>query len=176
MKRVGQIYRSEFNNRIKDGIENNESIFILSFSNLSSKTLSTLRKSLQKSGASMFVSKNSIAQNALKELKYDPLVDRVSKQTAFIWSNADSAAVSKVLIDFSKDLEHVSVRGGLLDGRILVDSDVKRLSELPSREVLLATLLGTIQAPVSRLMGALNAKSRELLSILKQYSEKKGGN
>ncbi|MGE0269021.1 MAG: 50S ribosomal protein L10 [Candidatus Omnitrophota bacterium] len=176
MKRVGQIYRAEFNNRIRKGIEDNQSIFILSFSNLSSITLSNLRKNLQKSGASMFVSKNSIAQNALKELKFDGLVNRVAKQTAFVWSNSDSAAVSKILIDFSKDLDHVDVKGGLLDGRVLIDTDVKRLSELPPREVLLAMLLGTIQAPVSQLIGALNAKSRELLSILKQYSEKKGGN
>ncbi|MBP9854543.1 MAG: 50S ribosomal protein L10 [Candidatus Omnitrophica bacterium] len=176
MKRVGQIYRSEFNNRIRQGIESNESCFILSFSKLSSKTLSNLRKDLQKSGASMFVSKNSIAQNALEELKHEGLINRVSDQTAFVWTNADSSAVSKVLINFSKDLEHVKVKGGLLSGRVLLDTDVKRLSELPSREVLLSMLLGTLQAPASRLAGALNAKSRELLSILKQYSEKKGGN
>ena len=81
-----------------------------------------------------------------------------------------------MIMEFSKDLDNVNVQGGVLDGRTLNEGDVKRLSDLPPREVLLSTLLGTIQAPLTRLAGALNAKSRDLLSILKQYSEKKGGN
>ncbi len=176
MTTVGKIYRTQFNNRIKDAIETNEGVFVVSFSNLSGLVLSDLRKDLKKAGASMFVSKNSIAENALKELGHDALADRVASQTAFVWTSADSAAVSKILVEFSKEKENVSVQGGLLDGRVLADADVKVLSDLPPREVLLSTLLGTIQAPLTRLAGALNAKSRDLLSILKQYSEKKGGN
>ena len=124
----------------------------------------------------MYVSKNSIAQKALKELKQDKLAERVVGQTAFIWSNADSVAVSKVLIKFIKDRERVTVPAGIFEGKILEQEDIKRLSELPSREVLLSMLLSTIQAPLTRLAGALNAKTREVLSILKQLSEKKGGN
>lgn len=176
MTTVGQLYRTEFNNRIKDAIESNESIFLLSFSELSGLAISDLRKELQKAGASMFVSKNSVAAKALEEMDHAPMVKMLERQTAFIWSNEDSAAISKILVEFSKEKENVNVQGGLLDGRILQDSDVKVLSDLPSREVLLSTLLGTIQAPLTRLAGALNAKSRDLLSILKQYSEKKGGN
>ncbi|MCB9720678.1 MAG: 50S ribosomal protein L10 [Candidatus Omnitrophica bacterium] len=176
MKRVGQVYREQINSKIVEGIEQNEGVFVMSFSGLNGAKLSGLRQQLQKAGASMFVSKNSIAAYALKELKHDTLADRVASQTAFVWTNADSAAVSKVLMEFSKDLDNVDIRGGVLDGRTLAQADVQRLSDLPPREVLLSTLLGTIQAPLTRLAGALNAKSRDLLSILKQYSEKKGGN
>ncbi len=176
MKRVGQIYREQINSKIVTGIEENESVFVMSFSGLSGTKLSILRQELQKAGASMFVSKNTIAAHALKEMKHESLAGRVTSQTAFVWSNADSAAVSKILMEFSKDLDNVDVQGGVLDGRTLEQADVKRLSDLPPREVLLSTLLGTIQAPLTRLAGALNAKSRDLLSILKQYSEKKGGN
>jgi large subunit ribosomal protein L10 len=80
------------------------------------------------------------------------------------------------LVDFVKGFEGVIVQGGLLQGRILEQEDVKRLSELPTREILLAKLLSVIQSPLNRLAMALNAKTRELLSILKQLSEKKGGN
>lgn len=176
MKRVGQIYREQINSRIVEGIEQNESVFVMSFSGLDGSKLNGLRQELQKAGANMFVSKNTIASIVLKELKHESLAERVSSQTAFVWSNADSAAVSKVLMEFSKELDDVDIQGGVLDGQTLDQADVKRLSDLPPREVLLSTLLGTIQAPLTRFAGALNAKSRDLLSILKQYSEKKGGN
>ncbi len=86
-----------------------------------------------------------------------------------------SAEISKVLCKFSKECEFVKLSAGLLEGRILNLDDIKKLSELPSKQVLLALLFGTIQAPLTRLAGALNAKTQELLSILKQLSEKKGG-
>jgi large subunit ribosomal protein L10 len=62
-----------------------------------------------------------------------------------------------------------------LQGAFLAKEDVSRLSDLPSREVLLAKLLSLMQSPATKLAYILNAKSRDLLSILKQYSEKKGG-
>lgn len=175
MKRVGQLYREVLANRIKDGLENKENAFLVSYTELSSIRISDLRKKLKEAGADVHVSRNTIAQKILKDLDHEKLAEKVSGQTAFVWSSADSAAVSKMLIDFTKECETFVVQGGLLDGRVLEQSDVKKLSELPPREVLLSTLLGTIQAPLTRLAGALNAKSRDLLSILKQYSEKKGG-
>ena len=91
-----------------------------------------------------------------------------------ILSNADASEVSKVLVKFAKAYEGFIVRGGVLDGAFLTEAQVKTLSDLPSREVLLAKFLGTLAAPVSRFAGALNGKTRDLMSILKQKSEKGG--
>jgi len=176
MKKVGQLYRESLVNQIKDGVDSNSCAFIMSYSNLSSIKLSNLRKTLKKAGANMYVTKNSVASVALKDLEHEKLVDGIADQTAFIWSNSDSAEISKILVNFAKEGKKVSVNGGILEGRILTGSDITRLSDLPSREVLLAMLLSTIQSPLTRLAGALNAKTRDLLSILKQLSEKKGGN
>lgn len=174
--KVGQIYRSGLANRIKEGVEKNSNVFLLSYTRLSAPQLNDIRKVLKKAGADVCVSKNAIAQLALKELKHDKLAQRISGQTAFVLTNKDSAAISKILIKFTKDLENLKLQGGLLEGKVLEKDDIKVLSELPSREVLLAMLLGTLQSPLARLAGALNAKTQELLSILKQLSEKKGGN
>jgi len=176
MKRVGQLFREKLVNEIKDGFNNHSSIFLLSYSQLSGQDINDFRKNLNKAGANVCASKNTIARLALKDVRQESLAEKISGQTAFVWSNEDSAAVSKILIDFEKEFEGVIVQGGLLDGKILDQSDIKRLSDLPSREVLLSQLLGTIQAPLTRLIGAFNAKSRDLLSILKQLGEQKGGN
>lgn len=176
MKRIGQVYREGLVNRISDGLSKNPSIFLLSFSRMNGPKLNDLRKTLKKAGAEVLVSRNAIANIALKEFKQEGLGEKISGQTAFVWSTGDSAELSKILIKFTKDSENIVVQGGLLDGSVLNQSDVKKLSDLPSKNVLLSQLLSIIQAPATRIAGALNAKSRDLLSILKQLSEKKGGN
>ncbi len=176
MTKIGQIYRTGLANRVRNGVEKNSNIFLLSYTALSTPQLNDIRKTLKKAGADVCVSKNAIAQLALRELKQDKLADRISGQTAFVLTNKDSIEVSKILIKFTKELESLKLQGGVLEGKLLEREDIKHLSELPSREVLLAMLLGTLQAPLTRLASALNAKSYELLSILKQLSEKKGGN
>ena len=174
MTRVGQVYRDNLVKNLTDGIGKHSNIFVLTYTALSGAKLNSLRKSLQQSGADMVVSKNSLARITLKNAKQDVLANRISGQTAFVWSNADSVSVSKILVKFAKDFDTITLQGGLLDGLLLEKEDVKKLSDLPSREVLLAQLLGTIQAPVTRLLYVFNAKSQELLSILKQYGESKG--
>ena len=176
MTRVGQLYRERLVTVCREGIEKNDNLFLVSYTKINSAKIGDLRKNLKQAGAKVSVNVNSLSRRALKDLKYDDLAGRVSGQTAFIWSNADVAAVSKILVDFAKGCETFVIQGGLLSGRVLKKEDVKTISELPSREVLLAQLLGMLQAPVSRLLGAFNAKSRDLLSILKQLSEQKGGN
>ncbi len=173
--KVGQLFREQLVTKIKSGVEENESVFLLSYSELSGDQTSELRKSLRQSGADVYVAKNAIAKRALKDLEKDDLAAEVKGQTAFVWGNTDSAEISKIIVKFTEDFEQLHVQGGLLQGSLLTKNDVKKLSDLPSREVLLATLLGTIQAPVSQLMNALNAKSKDLLSILKQLGEQKEG-
>lgn len=177
MERVGKIFRKGLSDGIKQGVENNSSVFVFSFSALSATKMNSLRKGLRKVGAKVVVSKNRVAKIALKEIQHEALGENVNGQTAFVFSDQDSVAVSKALLDFAKSCEGLLVQGGLLDGNILRKEDVKRLADLPPKEVLQAKLLGLISAPITRLYSALNAKSRELLSILKQLSEKKeGGN
>lgn len=176
MDKVGKIFRDSLIDNIKDGVENNKGIFLLSYSAVSSSEMDGLRKNLKKIGAQLYVSKNRIAQIALKEIDLEQLAEKIERQTAFAWSNEDAVEVSKALVNFTKKRENVEVKGGFLDGSFLDCNDVRRLADLPSKEVLRAQLLGTIIAPLTRLASVLNGKSRDLLSILKQLSEKKGGN
>ncbi|MFA5259644.1 MAG: 50S ribosomal protein L10 [Candidatus Omnitrophota bacterium] len=176
MGKVGRIYREKLVGSIKEGLENNDNVFILSYSAVSASQMNDLRKDLKRVGAAMCVSKNRIAQIALKGCQQDALAGRVKDQTAFVWSNADCAVVSKTLMKFLEKCGTASVQGGLLDGAVLDKSDVKRLADLPSRDVLLSQLLSVIVSPLTQLASVLNGKTRELLSILKQLSEKKGGN
>lgn len=176
MKRVGQVYRERLIKEVQKNIKGSDTTFFLTYTKLSGAQMNDLRRDLGKAGAKVFVTKNSFARIALKELKKEELGGRLSGQTACIYGAPDAVEVSKVLVKFIKASENIILRLGILGERVLEKEDVKRLSELPAKEVLYSILLGTIASPVTRLLGAMNSKQRDLLSILKQLSEKKGGN
>ena len=170
--KVGEIYRKKMSASVKDGVGKRSNTFVVSFHGVSSAKMDHLRKDLKRKKADMLVSKASVARIALKEAQYEELAKTLEGQMALVLSDADASEVSKVLVTFSKSYEGFVVRGGVLNGNILDQNEVKQLSDLPSREVLLATLLGTMQAPLTRFAGALNAKTRDLMSILTQLAKK----
>ncbi len=173
MKKVGQLFRENLFGHIQEGIKKNNAIFLFSYTKISGSQANDFRKRIRQTGAKIFVSKNSIARKVLKDLNFDELSQKISAQTAFIWGNDDMVDISKALLKIAKECENINIQGGLLEGKLLQKEDIKKLADLPPREVLLSQLLGTIQAPVTRLMIVLNAKTRDLLSILKQLSEKR---
>jgi len=170
MESIGKLFRANLLTSVKQGVEKHSSTFLLSYSSVNASKMDKLRKDLNRVGAQVYVSKNRIAQIALKELSQSRLAEGVTNQIAFVWSNADGAVVSKALVKFVEGCQGMAIQGGLFDGQTLDQAGIKRLSDLPSREVLLSQLLQMMLSPITRLAGDLNAKTRDLLSILKQLS------
>ena len=175
MKPVGRIYRENLVGYVKERVEKRKTTFLLNYSKVSASQMNDLRKHMRKVGAEVFISKNSLARLAFKEVSSQELLEGIDGQTAFIWSDSDSVDVSKAVVKFIKEVQGILLRGGLLEGKYLTKSDLEQLSELPSRIVLLGMLLQTMQSPLHRLIGILSQRPRDLLSILKQYSERKEG-
>lgn|SRR3990167_2160109 len=175
MMKVGQLYRENIAAHIKEGLAKRSATFILGYSKISGPKMNDIRKNLRKAGAELYVSKNSVAKRVLGDLHFSTLADRFNGQMMFIFTDADSVEISKTLIKVAKDHAGILIQGGLLDGKILAKEDVKTLSDLPSKPTLIAMLLGTLQSPLVRLAGALNGKTQELLYVLTQLKEQKGG-
>lgn len=171
LMKVGTLYRQRMATSVKEGVAKKSSTFVVSYRGISGAKMNTLRKDLKRKKAEVLVSKTSVARIALKESKYKDLAGPMEGQVALILSNTDASEVSKVLVKFAKDYEGFVVRAGWLDGAFLTQEQIKTLSDLPSREVLLAKFLGTLSAGLTRFAGALNGKTRDLISILKQKSD-----
>ena len=170
--KVGEIYRQKMAACVKDGVSAKSNTFVVNFHGISSSQMGSLRKDLKRKKADVLVAKTSVSRIAFKTAKLESLAERLQGQTALVLSDADASEISKILVKFAKDREGFTVCGGLLDGSVLDPDQIKVLSDLPSRQVLLAKFLGTMQAPMTCFAGALNAKMRDFVSILKQKSEK----
>jgi large subunit ribosomal protein L10 len=176
MMSVGKIYRDKVVKTIKDGIDGQEATIVVNYNKVSSGELSGLRKTLRQKKARMCASRNSLVKVALKGTDYSSLAEDLNGQTALIFTSADAAEIAKILVKFSEKNETFLVCGGVFQKGILTRQAVKRLSDLPSKEVVLGQILGALKAPATRLARSLNSKQTDLILILKQLSEKKGGN
>ncbi|HOD12473.1 MAG TPA: 50S ribosomal protein L10 [Candidatus Omnitrophota bacterium] len=172
MKKVGRLIRESVSEKIRQNVKDRGTTFLFSYDKMSSPKMSDVRKALSAVGAKVYVSKNRVAKKALEEIKFSSLIGDVKSQVAFVWSDKDSVEIAKVLVKISKANEAVNIRGGVLDGKTVAQNDIQRLSDLPSRDVLLTMLAQSIQSPLSRLLNALNANTRDLIYILKQLSDK----
>ena len=175
MKKIGKIFRESLVSHIKESVQGLDSTFLVNYSKVSAPQMNDFRKRMKQVGAEIFVAKNSFARLALQEFDSRELLTGLEGQTAFVWSNTNSLDVSKALVKFTKETGGILLKGAFVDGKILSKGDVECLSQLPSRDVLLSQLLQVIESPLTRLAGILNTKTRDLLSILKQLSERKEG-
>ena len=117
--------------------------------------MGTLRRDLRSAKVHMQVVKNTLARRAAEGTGFTAAEEFFSGPTAIAYGN-DPVALSKALSDFAKKNEALKILGGVLDGKRLGEADVKALASLPSREVLLAKMLGSMQSPLSGFVRTLN--------------------
>lgn len=134
-----------------------DTVFATDFRGLTVKQLSELRGRLRESGTEYTVVKNTLARRAAADTGRQALLPYLDGPTGIVWVGGDPAVAAKALDQFaSEHPEAMTVKGGLLDGVDLPSADVTRLAKLPTREVLLGQLAGTIASPLTGLAGGLN--------------------
>ena len=139
---------------------------------LPAASLDKLRAKLRGANARYLMVKNSLGRIALDRqgMKDVPL----SGASGIAFIGGDAAASSKILVDFGKENEAFKIQCGYLDGRVLTQADVKALASLPSKEVLLARVVGGIQTPISRFVSVLSGTVRQVVNVLDAIAKKKG--
>ncbi|MBU0682830.1 MAG: 50S ribosomal protein L10 [Candidatus Omnitrophota bacterium] len=142
---------------------------------IKSSEIDKFRKKMRQSGSRYMIVKNRIADLALKEAGITELCDTVNGK--HIWGvgviKKDPVNVAKIMVEFSKENSGFKISNGYLEGRMLEAVKIKELSELPSREQLIAMVLGTMNAPITNFVGVLAAVIKSLLYALKAVKEKK---
>ena len=132
-----------------------------------------LRNELRKAGVDYHVVKNTLLRFASKEVGYDELDPILHGPTALAVSTTDAVAPAKVLVAFAKKHEVVSIKAGFVDGKVINVSEVKALAELPSKEELIAKIMGSLNAPVSGVVNILQGNIRAMAIALNAYAEQR---
>ncbi len=147
-------------------------VILADYKGLSVSKTTELKKRLRGAQATLQVVKNRVFKHVADDLGHATLDAGLAGPSAMVLGS-DVVGAAKVLRDFIKENEKPVIKTGMLQGQVLSADDVKALAALPSREQLLAQMVGTIAAPMSQLVGVLQAKVASLLYVLKAIEEKK---
>ena len=159
---------------LKERLQTAKGAVFTSYKGLTVAQDTALRRALREAGVSYHVVKNTMTRIAAKELGLDELCDHLEGTTALAVSTDDAVAPAKVICEFMKknkldEAGILTLKAGLLDGRVI---DVAE-ADLPSREVLLAKLLGSMQSPIAGTVNVLQGVIRNAVYVLEAIRKQK---
>lgn len=155
-------------NRLKDS----EYLFLANYFRITVEETAVLRAKLVEQDAEFHVVKNTILQQAVKELELPELDSMLDGQIAIVSGGKNPSEVAKILKAFHKEKKKVEVKGGALGDRLLTAEEVDALSKLPSLDTLRGQLVGLLNTPATQFVGVINAVPTAVVNVLKNYSEK----
>lgn len=146
-------------------------LFVADYTGLKVDQFAELRNRLWNVGARCHVVKNTFLRRAAKSAGFPELAE-LKGQTAIVIGEKDVAAAAKVLKNFTAEFKKPEMKTGVVDRIVVSTAQINAIADLPSREVLLATLLGTLNAPASKLVRVLNEPASSLARLLQAKADK----
>lgn len=154
-------------------IEEAKSVILVDYRGLNVEEATNLRTEFRNNGVTYKVLKNSMVVRALAQLGIEGLDDQLKGPSGFAFGNEDPVAPAKIIKDFIDKKKKMSIKAGIIDGRVIDENGVKALASLPSREVLAAKMLGSMNSPVTGLVSVMSGTIRSLLYTLNAIQEQK---
>jgi large subunit ribosomal protein L10 len=149
-----------------------QAVIVAEYRGLDVARVTQLRAKARQSGLYLRVLKNTLARRAVKGTPFESLTDQMVGPLMYGIAT-DPVAGAKVIAEFSKENELFVIKGGAMANTRMSDKDVKALALLPSREELIARLMGTMQAPVAKLARTLNEVPGKFVRTLAAYRDQK---
>ncbi len=165
--------KAEFVQSFSEKIKDCEALYLADYCGLNVEKLSTLRRELREKDGELNVVKNKLAQKAIADTPFESLSEYFTNPNAVIISKSDPAAVAKVLVDFNKKNDEFELKNGWLSGEVLDLEGIKKVSNLPTREELLVTVLRSLTGPHYGLVNTMIGVHRKLIMALNAIKEKK---
>jgi large subunit ribosomal protein L10 len=143
---------------------------------LSVGQLQELRGRLRSQEVEYRVVKNTLARRAAVEAGHEEFQDLLKGPVAIAFGYGDLGVPARVLGEFTRQTRlKLDIVGGLVEGRVMNPDQVRQTADLPSRDVLIAQLLGTLQSPIAQLVATIQAPVQQLVGLLEAYRDKLGG-
>lgn len=158
---------------IKKSLNSAQLALIIDYKGLSVAEITDLRRRLRPKGSSCTVTKNTLMHIAVDgDKKWQPMQELLSGSNAFLFVEEDLGGAIKAYQEFQKVSKKTELRGGVMEGRVLKEADIKALADLPSKEQLIAQIAGALNAVATKLAVAINEVPTSIARGLKAYAEK----
>ncbi len=176
MKTTGfsRVSKDKMIGEIEKEIKSRPVLFVAQHGTISASALDKLRAKLRASDTRYLVVKNTLGKKALERANLKNLGETLNGACGIAFSSGDIIASSKVLVDFAKENETFKIQSAFFNGEMVGADKVKVLASLPSKEVLIARVVGTVKAPLSRFVGVLSGTIRKIVTVLDAAAKKKG--
>ena len=148
---------------ISAGIANAQSVVLVDYRGLTVEQDTELRKKLREAGVSYKVYKNTMMNFAFKGTEFEGLASYLNGPSAMAYSSEDATAPARVLAEFAKKASKLEIKAGVVEGTVYDAKGMEAIANIPSREVLIGRLLGSMQSPITN-----------FARVLKQIAEKDG--
>ena len=141
--------------QVSDVLSDSKTAIVAEYRGLTVEKMTSLRREAREAGVYLRVVKNTLARRAVKDSDFECLDEHLVGPLALA-ASVDPVAAAKVLARFDKANEAFSIKVGAMSGSLLSIEDISALAKLPGREELLATLVGTMQAPITKFVQTLS--------------------
>ena len=141
---------------ISAAIKDAQSVVVVDYRGLTVAEDTQLRKNLREAGVSYKVYKNTLVKRAVEGTDFEPISEVLEGPSAFAVSTEDATAPARVLAEFAKKAPNLEIKAGVVEGTYYDAEGMKAIAAVPSREVLLSKLLGSLQSPITNLARVLN--------------------
>ncbi|MGO9410639.1 MAG: 50S ribosomal protein L10 [Spirochaetia bacterium] len=171
VKKIQQ-YKTEAVTKLKADFAKTPDLILSDFRGLTFPQMIDLRAKLGEQGTLYKVVRNAFARIAMKEAGLPDVSAMLEGPTALAFLGKDPSPAAKILVDFTKSAP-LTIKGGVVSGKVFSAKEIEALSRLPGRLQLLAILLGTMNAPVRNMMYVMNGVSSKLVRTLAAVADKK---
>jgi len=158
---------------IKESFARARAAFIADYRGLKAFELTEFRKSLKDNSNEFRIVRNTLAKRAIAGTDFEQIKDQFTGTTAVVFSYEDAAGAAKTLSEFAKKQPKLELRSAILGTQVIGIEEIKALAELPSRDELLAKVLGSLNAPMSGLVGVLSGVPRAFVCALAAVRDQK---
>ena len=158
---------------ITEKLDRAASVILVDYRGLTVGEATQLRREMRQAGVEYKVLKNTLIKRAADELQISGLDPYLNGPTAVIFSDSDPVIPAKIMSDFIRRARKTEIKSGILGKTVINAAGVQSLSEMPPKEVVVAKLMGTINAPIANLAGVLNATLRQVVTALDAIRKQK---
>lgn len=171
-KEKKQAVVAELTEKLKD----TKGLYLVDYTGITVNESIEIRRQFREANAELKVAKNTLIKRALDEVgTFDVPADSLVGQTALAFGFDDPVAPARIIKKIVEKQKKLDLKSAVVDGQVFDGSQLKQVADLPTREDLIAGIIGSIAAPASGIVGAINAVMRDLASVIEEVGKKQAG-